>query len=100
MADGDCPLLLLDASWRQAEKMRRAVGPMECRAIPSGWQTAYPRRSKTHEDPGRGLATVEALYAAFCTLGRRDDRLLAFYPWKDVFLALNAALLPAESMFS
>ena len=94
-ADADRPLLLLDASWRHAAKMRRAVEPVEARSIPPGWQTAYPRRSKIHADPDTGLATAEALFAALCTLGFRDDSLLRFYPWRDAFLALNRARLPA-----
>ena len=93
-ADADRPLLLLDASWRHATKMRQAVEPVEARSIPPGWQTAYPRRSKIHADPDTGLATVEALFAALCTLGFPEDALLRFYPWRDAFLALNRALLP------
>ena len=46
LADAGRPLLLLDASWRHAGTMRRAVEPVEARSIPPGWQTAYPRRSK------------------------------------------------------
>ncbi len=87
--DAGRPLLLLDASWRHAARMRRAIEPIEIRSIPSDWQTAYPRRSKIHDDPDQGLATVEALFAAFCTLGCRDDSLLRFYPWREAFLALN-----------
>ncbi len=93
-ADAGRPLLLLDASWRHAAKMRKAVEPVEARSIPPGWQTAYPRRSKIHEDPEAGLATVEALFAALCTLGVRDDTLLRFYLWRDVFLELNRGRIP------
>jgi pre-rRNA-processing protein TSR3 len=93
-ADADRPLLLLDASWRHAEKMCKTVAPVEARSIPPGWSTAYPRRSKIHADPGTGLATVEALFAALCILGRRDDSLLRFYPWREAFLALNRDRLP------
>jgi len=92
-ADAARPLLLLDANWHQAEKMRKAVEPVEARSIPTEWQTAYPRRSKTHSDPETGLATVEALFAACCILGRRDDSLLRLYRWKDDFLELNRGLL-------
>jgi len=88
-ADAGRPLLLLDANWRHAPVMRRAIGPVEARAIPAGWRTAYPRRSKTGSDPDDGLATVEALFAAFCILGCRDDSLLRLYPWRDAFLDLN-----------
>lgn len=97
-ADAGRPLLLLDASWRHAEKMRRAVEPVEARSIPPGWQTAYPRRSKTHADPDTGLATVEALFAALCTLGFRNDDLLRRYPWREAFLDLNRGRLPAGSV--
>lgn len=93
-ADAGRPLLLLDASWRHAAKMRKAVEPVETRSIPPGWQTAYPRQSKTHADPATGLATVEALYAALCVLGCRDDALLRCYPWRDAFLELNRRRLP------
>ena len=93
-ADAGRPLLLLDASWRHAAAMRRAVEPVEARSIPPGWQTAYPRRSKIHADPETGLATVEALYAALFTLGHRDDTLLRFYPWRNAFLNLNRNHLP------
>ena len=96
IADADRPLLLLDANWRHAEKMRKAVEPVEARSIPPGWRTAYPRRSKIHADPDTGLATVEALFAATCVLGRRDDSLLRLYSWRDAFLALNRELLPSR----
>jgi pre-rRNA-processing protein TSR3 len=92
-ADAGRPLLLLDANWRHAPAMRRAIGPVEARAIPPGWRTAYPRRSKTHADPADGLATVEALFAAFCVLGCRDDSLLRYYPWRTAFLDLNRSVL-------
>lgn len=94
-ADAGRPLLLLDANWRHAPVMRRAIGPVESRSIPAGWRTAYPRRSKTGSDPDGGLATVEALFAALCVLGRRDDALLRFYPWRDAFLELNRDRLAA-----
>lgn len=96
IADAGRPLLLLDASWRHAAAMRRAIGPVEARSIPPGWQTAYPRRSKTHADPATGLATIEALFAALCTFGLRDDSLLRCYPWRHAFLALNRDLLPPD----
>ena len=94
-ADAGRPLLLRDASWRHAAAMRKAVEPVAARSIPPGWRTAYPRRSKIHHDPEAGLATVEALYAALCTLGCREDSLLRFYPWRAAFLDLNRPLLPS-----
>ena len=93
IADACRPLLLLDASWRYSVTMRKAIEPIEARSIPCGWRTAYPRRSKIHTDPDTGLATVEALFAAFCVLGHRDDSLLRLYPWRDAFLALNRDLV-------
>ncbi|HPY62998.1 MAG TPA: DUF367 domain-containing protein [Kiritimatiellia bacterium] len=96
-ADAGSPLLLLDASWHHAAAMRRAVEPIAARSIPPGWQTAYPRTSRAHSDPPAGLATVEALFAALCTLGRRDDSLLRHYQWREQFLTLNQALLPPVS---
>ena len=92
-ADVGRPLLLLDASWRQAMTMRKAVEPVEARSIPPGWRTAYPRHSKVQADPDTGLATVEALFAACCVLGCRDDSLLRLYPWREAFLALNLDLM-------
>ncbi|MCX7007575.1 MAG: DUF367 domain-containing protein, partial [Kiritimatiellaeota bacterium] len=92
-ADAGRPLLLLDGSWRHAAQMRKAIGTVEARAIPYAWRTAYPRVSKVQADPEAGLATVEALFAAYCILGHRDDALLRFYPWRDKFLELNRNLL-------
>ena len=92
-ADAGRPLLLLDANWLHAAKMRKAIEPVEARSIPPGWRTAYPRRSKIHADPDTGLATVEALFAASCVLGCRDDSFLRFYPWREEFLALNRELV-------
>lgn len=96
-ADAGSPLLLLDASWHHAAAMRRAVEPIAARSIPPGWQTAYPRASRVHSDPPAGLATVEALFAARCTLGWRDDSLLRHYLWREQFLTLNQARLPPVS---
>lgn len=93
-ADAGRPILLLDANWRYTARMHRAMEPVEARSIPCGWKTAYPRRSKVHADPVTGLATVEALYAAFCILSCRDDAILRHYPWRDAFLALNHDLIP------
>jgi len=80
--DAGRPLVLIDANWRHAARMRKAIEPVEARSIPPGWRTAYPRSSKIHADPETGLATVEALFAATCILGCRDDSLLRCYPWR------------------
>lgn len=89
IADAGRPLLVLDASWRHALRMRKVLGPVEGRSIPPGWRTAYPRHSKIHSDPETGLATAEALFAAQFICGVRNDSLLRFYPWRDAFLELN-----------
>lgn len=89
-ADAGRPLILLDASWRHAARMRNAIGAVAAvRAIPPGWKTAYPRTAKQYTDPPAGLATVEALFAALYALGERRDDLLQFYPWRETFLLLN-----------
>ena len=54
------------------------------------WKTAYPRSSKLFDDPDAGLATIEAIFAAYVALGRDTSGLLDSYHWSDEFLALNA----------
>lgn len=86
-------LLLLDATWRYAAKMRQFVdqhSDLPKRSIPAGFRTAYPRRQDDCPDPNEGLASVEALYIAYQILGRNTDGLLDTYHWKDKFLELNA----------
>lgn len=86
--DGDRGLLLLDGSWRWAGKMTRDFLDVPPRAL-SGWRTAYPRTSKLGADPANGLASVEALVAAFHILGRPTEGLLAHYRWAEEFLRAN-----------
>ena len=88
-ADAARGLLLLDATWRYAEKMRTCVEahcPMETRSIPSHYRTAYPRKQTECADPEKGLASVEALYIAYKILGRDVNGLLDQYYWKEAFL--------------
>jgi len=60
-------------------------------------QTAYPRVSKTYDDPAGGLATIEALYAAYHLMGRPTQGLLDDYHWAEEFLEVNREILsPAE----
>jgi pre-rRNA-processing protein TSR3 len=54
------------------------------------WETAYPRSSKLFEDPEAGLATIEAIYAAYVQTGRNPAGLLDNYRWGDEFLRRNA----------
>ncbi len=92
-ADAAAGLLLLDGTWRLAERMSRALAPqlqsLEPRSIPSCFVTAYPRAQTLCPDPPRGLASVEALYVACRLLGRPVDGLLEGYHWADAFLSLN-----------
>ena len=86
--DADSGLLVLDATWRLVEKMEKRYPDVPVRSIPT-YQTAYPRVSKVHEDPSAGLATIEAVYAAYRHLGWSTDGLLDDYQWADAFLERN-----------
>jgi len=92
-ADRDCGLLILDATWRLAERMEQTYSEYPVRSIPE-WKTAYPRVSKTFDDPTPGLATIEAIFAAFIATNRDTTTLLDHYHWKQQFLTLNHHLLP------
>jgi pre-rRNA-processing protein TSR3 len=88
-ADADRGLLVLDATWRLAEKMEAVFADIPIRSLPP-WGTAYPRISKLRDDPTEGLATIEAIFAAYHLLGRDTTKLLESYRWRDAFLAINA----------
>ncbi len=92
-ADRGKGLLLVDCSWRRVDKLLRVVdGDLERRRV-SGWQTAYPRRSRTFEDPAAGLASIEALFAALVRLEGPRPELLEGYRWRDAFLERNRRLI-------
>lgn len=92
--DRGAPLLLLDCAWRRLPTLLGSLdGACVRRRLPP-LVTAYPRRSKTFEDPARGLASVEALYAALVLLGDRRPELLAGYRWASEFLTLNPSIAP------
>ena len=57
-----------------------------------GWRTAYPRASKQGTDPAHGLASVEALFAAYHILGRPTEGLLDNYRWAEEFLRANGLI--------
>ena len=87
-ADRGHPLLLLDSTWRYLPQLAGCLdGEPIRRSLPSDVVTAYPRVSRIYEDPARGLASVEALYAAARLLGCDDPTLLDGYRWKQEFLA-------------
>lgn len=87
-ADGEAGLLLLDGSWRWAVAMTRDFAAVPPRSL-RGWQTAYPRVSKRGDDPDNGLASVEALFAAYHILGRPTAGFLDHYRWAAEFLCRN-----------
>jgi pre-rRNA-processing protein TSR3 len=88
-ADHDRGLLVLDGTWRLAAKMEPDFADIPVRGLPSHWKTAYPRVSKLTEDPAAGLATIEAIYAAYVAMGRDTTGLLDEYRWSDEFLRIN-----------
>lgn len=91
--DQGSKLLIIDGTWNYAEKMvRKLPSSIEKRSLTGDWKTAYPRRQTKCADPERGLATVEALYAAYLQLQRPVEGLLDHYYWKDLFLEMNAHL--------
>ena len=95
LADQGHPLLLLDSTWRWLPQLNACVtGEPIKRSIPGDLHTAYPRVSKTFEDPAGGLASIEALYVARKLLGDEVPELLHGYHWRDEFLTIvkNAGL--------
>ena len=85
-ADRDCRLLVLDGTWKYAERMEADYSRLPVRSL-GPWETAYPRRSKTYADPAAGLATIEAIFAAYVQMGCDPAGLLDHYHWREVFLA-------------
>jgi len=94
-AEAACGILLLDASWRWAERMERDFLDVPPRSL-HGFKTAYPRVSKLGTDPDNGLASVEALFLAHHILGRPTTGLLDHYRWAAEFLRLNGIASPAS----
>ena len=97
LEDRDRPLLLIDGTWRLADRIVRGwateLAAAEPRSLPADWITAYPRRQTECAEPERGLASVEALYAAYHLTGRSTEGLLAGYRWAEEFLERNRARL-------
>jgi len=94
-ADAERPLLILDATWRLLPRLERCLrGDPVRRSLPKGLRTAYPRVSKLSPDPQGGLASVEALFAAFRCMGFPGEGLLDHYRWASTFLELNEEILP------
>ena len=91
-ADQACGLLVIDGTWRLAERMEKKYADVPVRSLPA-WQTAYPRVSKVFDDPTVGLATIEAIFIAHQALGRNTTGLLDQYHWREEFLQKNAERL-------
>ncbi len=92
------PCVLIDATWRYAAVMLRQLPQLatcQRRRLPNGWKTAYPRCQTACADPERGLASIEALYAASIIMGQHCEGLLDGYYWKDQFLEKNRPLVPS-----
>ncbi|MEZ6126757.1 MAG: hypothetical protein R3C49_26870 [Planctomycetaceae bacterium] len=89
--DRDRGLLVLDGTWRLADRMQKFYDDLPVRSLPV-LQTAYPRKSKVYPDPSEGLATIEAVYAALKLMGHPTSGLLDSYHWKDQFLKANLCL--------
>lgn len=91
-ADAECGLVILDGTWRYAERMYANIpelSQLKKRSLPSSLVTAYPRRQDDCQNPDRGLASIEAIYAAYAILGRDTAGILDLYHWKDDFLNKN-----------
>ncbi len=94
LSEKDKGLLLLDGTWRLAEKMHAQLPEdIPKRRIPKGFKTAYPRRQEDCDEPESGLASVEALYIAYTIMGKDPTGLLDHYHWKDLFLERNKGLI-------
>jgi pre-rRNA-processing protein TSR3 len=90
--DRNAGLLILDGTWRYASKMLQYVKTQQTfayRSIPNSWKTAYPRTQIDCPDPQRGLASIEAIFAAYHILGRDTTGLLDSYYWKNLFFKRN-----------
>jgi pre-rRNA-processing protein TSR3 len=94
--DAQRGLLVLDGTWKYAGRMELDFDELPVRSL-GPWLTAYPRRSKLYDDPAAGLATIEAVFAAYTQMGRDTTNLLASYRWREEFLTLNAALITSAA---
>lgn len=95
-SDAQKGLVLVDATWRLAEKMVlniKELAFLPRRSLPKGVKTAYPRRQEDCSDPTAGLASIEALFVANLILQRNTKHLFDFYHWKEDFLEKNALIL-------
>ena len=94
--DADRGLLVLDGTWRLAARMEPDYSELAIRSLPE-LKTAYPRSSKIFDDPTGGLASIEALWAAYRLMGRCTHGLLDHYRWAERFLAANSDLPESDA---
>ncbi len=90
--DKQMGLLILDGTWRYADKMFDQIPflkELPRRSLPSHFRTAYPRRQDDCKDPVHGLASIEAIYIAYFLLERPLEGFLDQYYWKNEFLKKN-----------
>jgi len=93
--DQNLGLFLIDGTWNLAAKMERLLPNypnLQKRSLPKNLKTAYPRVQTGCLDPDRGLASIEALYAAYIILKRPTEGLMNFYYFKEKFDELNSNL--------
>lgn len=86
-------LFLIDGTWKYAHTMYNQLPEKEKikkRSLPKEITTAYPRKQTDCIDPKRGLASVEALFAAYLLLKRNPEGILDNYFWKEEFLNQDA----------
>ena len=85
-------LAAIDCTWRRLPMLVEQVeGTLPKLArIPSGFVTAYPRKSAHGRDPDAGLATIEAIFIARALLGAWVPELLSHYYFGTEFVRLNA----------
>ncbi len=91
-ADGELVLFLIDCSWGRLPSLLATVEGEPVRRRLPRLETAYPRKSRTFEDPDQGLASIEALYACLALMGRPRPELLDGYHFAERFLELNPEL--------
>lgn len=92
-------ILLIDGTWNYAEKMEQQLPYptlLQKRSLPPYLLTAYPRKQTGCIDPLRGLASIEALFAAYTLLGRKTEGLLDHFHWREKFKELNPDLFTLD----
>lgn len=82
-------LLIIDGTWKYAEQMTCNLSfpnTLIKRRLPSILRTTYPRKQTGCSEPDLGLASIEAIAAAYKLMGRDFTDLLDHYHWKEEFL--------------